>query len=442
MKCYFVWSSQTEHTRQKTELQLSATLKQPHSYFLRFKPIFIYTSQHFTTLRMLSLFVCFILCLSGAALSNLQEKQTDFGMQVFSQMALTTRDSNLAFSPYGVASILGMAQVGAGGETLKTLDSKMGFSLQERGIARQLRLLQRDIASVEGVELASGVMVERKMTLEKGFRKGLRKAFQAIPHQLDFSRPDQALEIINAWVSDHTAGNIRSFLSSSALTDETRMVLLSALHFQGLWKVPFDPQMTQERLFHCANGSSVSVPMMRQINRFKYGEFVTPDGVDYDVIEVPYEGETLSMLLVTPFERDTSMMALVGELTSQRLQQWRKEMKSLKLQLALPRFTLDSEVDLKTTLTSMGLGNMFNLAKADFTRITTEERLSVSKILQKVKIEVNEEGTKGSSATGAVMFSRMAVQEITLDRPFLFLIQHKSTGAVLFMGQVYQPHQR
>ncbi|XP_029522302.1 plasminogen activator inhibitor 1 [Oncorhynchus nerka] len=388
---------------------------------------------------MLCLYVCFLLSLSGAALSNLQEKQTDFGMRVFSHVAQTSRGSNLAFSPYGVATILGMAQLGAGGNTRKTLNAKLGFSLQERGMSRQQRLLQQNLSSEEGVELASGIMVEKKMALEKGFRRGLGKAFQASPHQLDFSRPDQALEFINAWVSDHTAGTIPSFLSSGALTDKTRMVLLNALHFQGLWKVPFDPKMTEERLFHCANGSSVPVPMMRLTHHFNYGEFVTPDGVDYDVIEVPYEGESLSMLLVTPFESERPVSVLSSELTTRRLQQWREELRSVKRQLALPKFTLDTEVDLKSTLTSMGLGDMFNLAKADFTRITTEERLCVSKVLQKVKIEVNEKGTKGSSATAAIMFSRMAIEEITMDRPFLFLIQHKSTGAVLFIGQVNQP---
>ncbi|XP_035639801.1 plasminogen activator inhibitor 1-like [Oncorhynchus keta] len=388
---------------------------------------------------MLCLYVCFLLSLSGAALSNLQEKQTDFGMRVFSHVAQTSRGSNLAFSPYGVATILGMAQLGAGGNTLKTLNAKLGFSLQEQGMSRQQRLLQQNLSSEKGVELASGIMVEKKMALENGFRRGLGKAFQASPHQLDFSRPDQALEFINAWVSDHTAGTIPSFLSSGALTDETRVVLLNALHFQGLWKVPFDPKMTEERLFHCANGSSVPVPMMRLTHHFNYGEFVTPDGVDYDVIEVPYEGDSLSMLLVTPFESERPVSVLSSELTTRRLQQWREELRSVKRQLALPKFTLDTEVDLKSTLTSMGLGDMFNLAKADFTRITTEERLCVSKVLQKVKIEVNEKGTEGSSATAAIMFSRMAIEEITMDRPFLFLIQHKSTGAVLFMGQVNQP---
>uniref|UniRef100_A0A4W5RAN7 Plasminogen activator inhibitor 1 n=1 Tax=Hucho hucho TaxID=62062 RepID=A0A4W5RAN7_9TELE len=351
---------------------------------------------------MLCLYVCFFLSLSGVALSNLQEKQTDFGMRVFSHVAQTSRGSNLAFSPYGVATILGMAQLGAGGNTLKTLNAKLGFSLQERGMSRQQHLLQQNLSSEEGVELASGIMVEKKIALEKGFRRGLGKAFQVSPHQLDFSRPDQALEFINAWVSDHTAGTIPSFLSSGALTDETRMVLLNALHFQGLWKVPFDPKMTEERLFHCANGSSVLVPMMRLTHRFNYGEFVTPDGVDYDVIEVPYEGESLSMLLVTPFESERPVSVLSSELTTRRLQQWREELRSVKRQLALPRFTLDTEVDLKSTLTRMGLGDMFNLAIADFTRITTEERLCVSKVLQKVKIEVNEKGTKGSAATGTL----------------------------------------
>lgn len=267
----------------------------------------------------------------------------------------------------------------------------------------------------------------------------MAKAFQTHPHQVDFSKPDQAVSIINSWVSDHTAGAIPEFLASGSLTDETRLVLLNALHFHGLWKVPFDPKLTQEMIFHCANGSTVPVHMMGLTNRFNYGEFVTADGVDYDVIEVPYEGDTLSMLLVSPMEPDVPLSMLIADLNSQRIQQWKGGLRNIKRQLAMPRFTLTSELNLKTTLLHMGLGDMFNLATADFTRITTDERLCVSKVLQRVKIEVNERGTKGAAATAAVMFSRMAVEKITLDRPFLFFIWHKHTGAVLFMGQFNQP---
>ncbi|XP_078132441.1 plasminogen activator inhibitor 1 [Sander vitreus] len=388
---------------------------------------------------MLCVSIFLLLTLSRVGLGSLQDKQTDFGLKVFSQLAKESVDENMALSPYGVASVLAMAQLGAAGNTRKALTAAMGFSLQERGMSRQQRLLQRDVSSEEGVETASAVMVERKMTLEKGFHRALAKAFQTHPNQVDFSKPEEAVRIINSWVSDHTAGAIPEFLASGSLSDETRLVLLNALDFKGLWKVPFDPKLTQERMFHCANGSNVPVHMMRLTNRFNYGEFVTADGVDYDVIEVPYEGDSLSMLLVSPFEPEVPLSALSAELSSQQIKQWRMELRNVKRQLAMPRFTLNSEVDLKTALLNMGLGDMFNLATADFSRINTDERLCVSKVLQTVKIEVNEQGTKGAAATAAVMFSRMAVEEITLDRPFLFLIQHKQTGAVLFMGQFNQP---
>ncbi|XP_042368485.1 plasminogen activator inhibitor 1 [Plectropomus leopardus] len=391
---------------------------------------------------MLCVYIFLLLTLSRAGLGSLQDKQTDFGLKVFSQLAQDSADKNVALSPYGVASVLAMAQLGAAGNTHKALTAAMGFSLKERGMSRQQRFLQRDLSSEEGVETASGVMVERKMSLEKGYRRALTKAFQTHPNQVDFTKPDQAVSIINSWVSDHTAGAIPEFLAPGSLTDETRLVLLNALHFQALWKVPFDPKLTQERMFHCANGSNVPVHMMRLTNRFNYGEFVTADGVDYDVIEVPYEGDSLSMLLVSPFEPEVPLSTLSADVSSQRIKQWRMELRNVKRQLAMPRFTLNSEVDLKTALLNMGLGDMFNLATADFTRITSDERLCVSKVLQRVKIEVNERGTKGAAASAAVMFSRMAVEEITLDRPFLFLIQHKPTGAVLFMGQFNQPQQQ
>ncbi|XP_040886689.1 plasminogen activator inhibitor 1 [Toxotes jaculatrix] len=390
---------------------------------------------------MFCVYIFLLLTLSRAGLSSLQDKQTDFGLKVFFQLGQASANKNLVFSPYGVASVLSMAQLGAAGNTHKALTAAMGYSLHGRGMSRQQRLLQRDLSSEEGVELASGVMVERKMSLEKGYRRALAKAFQTHPHQVDFTKPDEAIGIINSWVSDHTAGFIPEFLERGSLTDETRLVLLNALHFQALWKVPFDRAMTQERMFHCANGSAVPVHMMRLTNHFNYGEFVTADGVDYDVIEVPYEGDSLSMLLVSPFEPEVPLSTLSADLSSQRIHKWKAEMRSVRRQLAMPRFTLDSEVNLKTALRDMGLGDMFNLATADFTRISTDERLCVSKVLQRVKIEVNERGTEGAAATATIMFSRMAVEEITLDRPFLFLIQHKHTGAVLFMGQFNQPQQ-
>ncbi|XP_072315858.1 plasminogen activator inhibitor 1 [Eucyclogobius newberryi] len=383
--------------------------------------------------------LCICLLLTTAVHGSLMDAQTDFGFKVFSGLSQDRSNQSLVFSPFGVTAVMSLAQLGAAGHTYKALTAAMGFSLRERGMSRQQRLLQKDLSSEEAVDIATGVLVERTLSMEKGYRHALAKAFLTQPHQLDFSRPEQAVSIINAWVSDSTRGAIGDFLADGALTEETRLVLLNALHFHGLWKVPFDPRLTQERMFHCANGTSTPVHMMRLTERFHYGEFVTADGVDYDVIEVPYEGDSLSMFLVSPFEPDVPLNVLNTELSANTLRRWREGLRRLKKQLAMPRFTLMSDLNMKKVLTDMGLGNMFNLATSDFTRISTDERLCVSKILQKVTLEVNEHGTKGAAASAAVMFSRMAVEEITLDRPFLFLVQHKHTGAVLFMGQFNQP---
>ncbi|XP_072542938.1 plasminogen activator inhibitor 1 [Salminus brasiliensis] len=388
----------------------------------------------------MTLCVLMTLALYGSAMGSfLQKQQTDFGLRVFSEAARSHPDQNFAMSPYGISSVMGMAQLGAYGSTLETLKDHMGYSLQDRGMPRQQRLLHRDLSSEHGVEVASGVMVDRKVVLEKGFRRSLSKAFQSIPHQVDFSHPETALQVINSWTSDRTGGMIPNFLPSGVLSEQTRLVLLNALHFHGLWMTPFDPKLTMEMLFYGPNGSVVPVPMMRMIQKFSYGEFVTKEGVDYDVIEVPYEGDSLSMLLVSAFEKDMPLSALIKELSGSQVQEWRKKLKKVNRQLVLPRFSIDTEVDLKTTLSKLGLGDIFSQTKADFSRITTEEPLCVSDVLQRVKVEVNEDGTKGSAATAAIIYSRMAVEEHTLDRPFLFLIQHKPTGSVLFMGQVNQP---
>ncbi|XP_020792143.2 plasminogen activator inhibitor 1 [Boleophthalmus pectinirostris] len=388
---------------------------------------------------MFALCICLLLTPAALVRGSLMDAQMDFGFKVFSGLSQDRSNQSVVFSPFGITAVMSLAQLGAGGHTHKALTAAMGFSMRERGMARQQRLLQRDVSAEEGVDVATGVLVERKMSIEKGYRRALAKAFLTHPHQVDFSRPEEAVSIINAWVSDNTNGAISNFLANGSLTEETRLVMLNALHFHGLWKVPFDPRLTQERMFLCANGTQTPVHMMRLTDRFHYGEFVTAGGVDYDVIEVPYEGDSLSMLLVSPFERDVPLSVLSTELTSHTLRRWREGMRLVKRQLAMPRFTLASDLDMKKVLSNMGLGNMFNLATADFTRITTDERLCVSKVLQKVTLEVNEHGTKGAAASAAVMFSRMAVEEITLDRPFLFMVQHKHTGAVLFMGQFNQP---
>ncbi|MBN3272777.1 PAI1 inhibitor, partial [Polyodon spathula] len=373
-----------------------------------------------------------LLLVAGALGSLLPEMDSDFGMRVFREVLRSPAgERNLVFSPYGLSTVMGMVQLGAAGQTYAQVRGAMGYAVEDREAPQILRKIHASLSSEGALQMASAAFVHHKLSLEKPFRHGLNKVFQQSPQQVDFTDTQAATAVVNRWVSDNTMGMVPHFLASHALSSETRLLLLNAIHFQGRWKVPFNPQETREWLFRCANGSSVLVPMMQQTAHFQYGEFMTPDGVDYEVIELPYQGDTLSMLLVSPFEKDVPLSALTAGVSGALLREWRRGLRKVTRQLALPRFSIETESELNRALAGLGMRDMFNQQRADFTRVTMEEPLFVSKVLQKVKIEVDEKGTKGASATAAILFSRMAVEEITLDRPFLFLVQHKPTGDII-----------
>uniref|UniRef100_H9G4Z2 Plasminogen activator inhibitor 1 n=1 Tax=Anolis carolinensis TaxID=28377 RepID=H9G4Z2_ANOCA len=291
------------------------------------------------------------------------------------------------------------------------------------------------------VSTADALFVQRDLVLKAGFLPSFQRVFRQAVKQVDFMEPDRARSIINAWVEKHTEGMIQGFLREGLLDQLTRLLLVDAIHFQGQWALPFPEASTRRRLFHKPDGSTVSVPMMQQTARFNYGEFSTPEHMEYDVIELPYQGETLSMLIAAPFEVDAPLSALTAILSAHLVDQWKSNMTRVTRLLVLPKFSLESELDLRRPLEALGMTDMFDARKADFSSLSDEEPLFVAQALQKVKIEVNESGTKASAATAAIVYSRMAPLEMVLDRPFLFLVRHNPTGTRWwpFKGQIRQP---
>lgn len=134
--------------------------------------------------------------------------------------------------------------------------------------------------------------------------------FQAVPEYSQasgLSEAERARFIINDWVKTHTKGMISDLLGKGAVDQLTRLVLVNALYFNGHWKTPFPDSSTHRRLFHKSDGSTVSVPMMAQTNKFNYTEFTTPDGHYYDILELPYHGNTLSMFIAAPYEKQVPL---------------------------------------------------------------------------------------------------------------------------------------
>ncbi|KAM3820921.1 plasminogen activator inhibitor 1 [Vipera latastei] len=379
---------------------------------------------------------------SGRQVARMAQLSADFGLRVFREASEASKDQNLAFSPHGVASVVAMLQVASDGNTRRQIKDAMRFSLKEWGVPRALRLLQKTLSdprSKDVLEMADALFVQRDLPLAPTFMLHFQRIFHQMVKQVDFSESARARDIVNAWVKQHTNGMIQGFLQEGALGAMTRLVLVNAIHFKGLWRLPFPEAATRQRIFHKLDGSTIAVPMMEQTAEFHYGEFSISEQGSYDVIELPYQGETLSLLIATPFQPNAPLSALAAAIDTQLMAEWKGNMSAVTRLLVLPKFSLESEVDLRGPLEALGMTDMFDCHKANFSRLSVWDALFVSQVLQKVKIDVNESGTKASSATAAIIYARMAPLEIVLDRPFLFVVRHNPTGTVLFIGQVMEP---
>ncbi|NP_001087103.1 serpin peptidase inhibitor, clade E (nexin, plasminogen activator inhibitor type 1), member 2 S homeolog precursor [Xenopus laevis] len=371
---------------------------------------------------------------------SLEELGSDIGIQVFNQVARTRPHENIVMSPHGISSVLGMLQLGADGRTKKQLMTVMRYKINE--VAKSLKKTNRAIVAKKNKDIvttANGVFASSAFKVEGSFVYKNKDIFHSDVRSVDFQEKNTAASIINQWVKNQTKGMIEGLISPELLDSSvTRLVLVNALYFKGLWKSRFHPENTKKRTFHGPDGKDRQVPMLAQLSLFRSGSASTPNGLWYNVIELPYHGGSISMLVALPTEKSTPLSAIIPHISTKTLQSW-MTMSPKRVQLILPKFSVEAEADLKEPLRNLGITEMFDVSKANFAKISRSESLHVSHLLQKAKIEVNEEGTKASGATTAVLIARSSPRWFTVDRPFLFFIRHNPTGAVLFTGQINKP---
>ncbi|XP_053320129.1 plasminogen activator inhibitor 1 [Spea bombifrons] len=398
--------------------------------------------------RLITLTLLHLIAVAAALppLARVAQQDVRFGVRLFREIQQDFKESNLGFSPYGASSALNILQSGATGRTLAQITRALDYGHHERAVFASLRRLREIICSPStsgedprSVHVADGLFVQRDLALTPGFLKRFQSAFQRHVIQVNFTDQEQARDILNQWVENQTDGMIQDLLGSNSIPALTRLVLLSAVHFDGKWVLPFPEEATHQRPFYRADGSQVQVSMMAKSGKYNYSEFLTPKGEDYDVIELPYEGGELSMLIAAPYEKGVPLSAITDILTPELIEEWKARMKMSTRLLMLPKFSLLSEVDLKAPLERLGITDMFSAEKADFSRLSTERPLYVSQAFQKIKVEVTESGTKAAAATAAILLARMSPLEVIMDRSFLFIIRHNQTGSLLFLGQVMEP---
>lgn len=247
-----------------------------------------------------------------------------------------------------------------------------------------------------------------------------------------------------------TAQVIRELIPANTLDAQTRLVLVNAICFSGLWELSFPRRATREEPFFLASGRTVHVPLMYQKAVAWYAR-----GPGYQAVDLAYEGHGLSMLVIVP-DRNDGLRDLEQRMSGRMFGVALGLMSLCQVELFLPRFAIAwGTVDLRGPLVNLGLTNPFDPSKADFSGINGrqppgEEALFVSAVLHKVFVEVNEEGTEAAAATAATMrlvgsagpLPPPKVPVVRADRPFLFAIREPRSGGILFLGRVVDPTQQ
>ncbi|MCI4385513.1 hypothetical protein PGIGA_G00051270 [Pangasianodon gigas] len=374
------------------------------------------------------------------SVSSYGKQGSDLGLQVFLQMVQEKPHENVVLSPHGVASILGILLPGAHGNTKQQLLS--GLRYNKKGPYKMLRKLHKALtskANTNFIVIANALFPQEGFNIHTNFLTTNRDNFLCDSHTLNYNNPQQSADFINGWIKNRTKGHIHSLLKPDMLDPSlTRLVVVNSIYFKGMWKSRFQVQSTKIRSFTGGDGKSYKVPMMSQLSVFKIGWANTPDGVKYRVIELPYHGNHTSMFIAFPSERVTPLSTILPHLTTATVHGWAKLMRQGKIRLLLPKFTVEMEMDLKGPLFALGITDIFIKGKADFRHLSSEP-IHLSKALQKIKIEVNEDGTKAAAATTAILMARSSPPLVIIDRPFLFLIRHNPTGTILFAGQINKP---
>ena len=377
-------------------------------------------------------------------LALLIEGNSAFAFELY--RALRDQEGNLFYSPHSISVALAMTYAGARGETAQQMADTLEFLLEQERLHPAFNWLDAELASRgEGAQgkdgegfrlnIVNAIWGQKDYSFLSTFLDVLAENYGAGLRILDFvTEPEESRLAINDWVSDQTEGRIEDLIPQGAIDALTRLVLTNAIYFNAAWAYPFDEDMTADGPFYLIDGGQVTVPMMEQTEAFGY-----TDGEGYQAVELLYDGDELSMVILLP--EDGQFEVFEEGLQADKISDIIGGLQLTEVALTMPQFEFDSEFSLKDTLAEMGMPIAFSGA-ADFSGMTGSRDLFISEVLHKAFVSVDEAGTEAAAATAVIMReTAMPGQpvEVTLDHPFIFLIRDIEMGAILFVGRVMNP---
>lgn len=351
---------------------------------------------------------------------------------------------NIFFSPYSLTTALAMTYEGARGETAEEMIEVFNFpednNIRWQAFFNLLNWLNRDGKNYE-LSIANALWAQKDFYFLPEYFDIIGEYYQGKIENLNFiEEPEESRLVINSWVEEQTKDKIKDLIPKNVINPLTRLILTNAIYFKGDWALEFKEGDTQEDDFHLMNGGSVKVQMMSRTD--DEAEFSYHQDDFLQILEMPYKGEDISMLIILP--KGQNLAQAEELLTLENLSDWQGQMRKQKVEVYFPKFKLETKYNLKDTLEDIGMPTAFS-EEANFSGMNGKNNLLISEVIHQAFIEVDEKGTEAAAATGVVIgVTSLPLEESTIfkvDRPFVFLIQDKTTGGILFMGRVLNPNQ-
>jgi serpin B len=342
-----------------------------------------------------------------------------------------------------------MAYAGARGETKEQMEAALSFTLSQESLhpvfnALDLQLTQRseqvpaELGTGFQLNIANSTWTQEDHQFREEYLDVLAENYGAGLHLVDFANAaEDARQSINNWVSKETEGKIKDIIPSGGIDSLTRLILANAIYFKASWENAFEKDATQDGEFALLDGSQLQVPMMTYSHPKGFA-YAKESG--FQAVELPYVGGQVSMLLLVPdidrfgeFERS---------LSGGQIRSLVESFEYKNVLLTMPKFSFESQFSLANTLREMGMSMAFEPDQADFSGMDGYRNLFISDVIHKAFVDVNEEGTEAAAVTEILAGSESlsgADVELTIDRPFIFLIRDIPTGTILFLGRVTNP---
>ncbi|KAG8449083.1 hypothetical protein GDO86_015945 [Hymenochirus boettgeri] len=363
-----------------------------------------------------------------------------FTLKLYKNIISTTqkkeelRPRNIVFSPLSITSALAMLALGAKSET--QLEILNGFS-KEANIKEKIHdhfgqlisVLTRERKEVP-ITIHNAAFVANHLKILKSFEHKVKQHYQADVFNCDFKNPKDALKQINDYVKNKTNNKIDDLVKD--LSMKTKIVLLNYIFFKGEWVTPFSPDFTRLSLFSIDNTTAVKVQMMSRSGHY---DIFLDNELPCTVLQLPYKEDAFMLLIMPDLGKIEEVEAA---LSTETIARWRNSTSKRFLRLYMPKFSISYYLNLKDTLSEMGMSNIFS-DQADLSGITEDGKLKVSKVIHKTMLDVDERGTEATAFTAVDIIRHSVLQSHKVDRPFLVIICNRETGTILFMGRVVNP---